>query len=144
MNTITNKLNELKELFNIFDNPKDKYIQLLDMGKEIKGLMPEERTDENKIYGCTSQAWVVTDQMQDQTYRLRIDSDALIVKGLLSVVQNICEGETFESISSIDGNILLKKIGLDSSISNQRTNGLSSALEKIKKDIICMETKNLN
>ncbi|SVB97978.1 uncharacterized protein METZ01_LOCUS250832 [marine metagenome] len=129
----------MKDLFNLFDNPKDKYIQLMDMGRKSQELLPEERNDKNKIYGCTSQAWIVTDSYDNGTYFLRTDSDAQIVKGLLSVLSNICDGESLETIDSINGSDILSTVGLNGAISSQRMNGFSSALEKIKKDILCME-----
>ena len=137
--TVSEKFNELKDLFNLFDNPKDKYIQLMDMGKKSQEILPEERNDKNKIYGCTSQAWIVTDSYDNGTYFLRTDSDAQIVKGLLSVLSNICDGESLETIDSINGSDILSTVGLNGAISSQRMNGFSSALEKIKKDILCME-----
>ena len=141
MMTIPQKINDLRDMFKLFDDPKDKYIQLIDMGKKSIGLMHEERIENHKIFGCTSQAWVVTKQIDNKTYSFRTDSDALIVKGLLSIVENICEGETFENINLIDGKNLLNAVGLNGAITSQRTNGLSSALEKIKKDIKWMEAK---
>ena len=137
--TVSEKLNELKDIFNLFDNPKDKYIQLMDMGRKSQELLPEERNDKNKIYGCTSQAWIVTDSYDNGSYFLRTDSDAQIVKGLLSVLSNICDGESLETIDSINGSDILSTVGLNGAISSQRMNGFSSALEKIKKDILCME-----
>ena len=137
--TVSEKLNELKDIFNLFDNPKDKYIQLMDMGRKSQELLPEERNDKNKIYGCTSQAWIVTDSYDNGTYFFRTDSDAQIVKGLLSVLSNICDGESLVTIDSINGSDILSTVGLNGAISSQRMNGFSSALEKIKKDILCME-----
>ena len=137
--TVSEKLNELKDIFNLFDNPKDKYIQLMDMGRKSQELLPEERNDKNKIYGCTSQAWIVTDSYDNGTYFLRTDSDAQIVKGLLSVLSNICDGESLETIDFINGSDILSTVGSNGAISSQRMNGFSSALEKIRKDILCME-----
>ena len=137
--TVSEKFNELKDVFNLFDNPKDKYIQLMDMGRKSQELLPEERNDKNKIYGCNSQAWVVTDSYDNGTYFFRADSDAQIVKGLLSVLSNICDGESLETIDSINGSDILSTVGLDGAISTQRMNGFSYALEKIKKDILWME-----
>ena len=59
MNTFQDKLNELKELFEIFEDPKDKFIQLMDMAKESTIFNKSDRNETNKIDGCTSQAWVV-------------------------------------------------------------------------------------
>ncbi len=142
--TVSEKLSELKDVFDLFDNPKDKYIQLMDMGKKSQVLLPEERNDKNKIYGCTSQAWVVTDLYDNGTYFFRTDSDAQIVKGLLSVLSNICDGESIKTINSIDGSKILNTVGLNGSISSQRINGFSLALDKIKKDILCLKMKKLD
>jgi cysteine desulfuration protein SufE len=139
--TISEKIIELKDIFDLFDDSKDKYMQIIDMGKKSSGLRPEERIETHKIYGCTSQAWVVIYQEGKNTFSVQTDSDALIVKGLLSIIENICKGETSENINDIDGNNLLNAIGLYGSISSQRTNGISAALEKIKKDIKWMEKK---
>ena len=139
--TVSEKLNELKDIFNLFDNPKDKYIQLMHMGKKSQVLLQEERNDKNKIFGCTSQAWVVTDLYDNGTYFFRTDSDAQIVKGLLSVLSNICDGESIKTINSIDGSNILDTVGLNGSISSQRINGFSLALDKIKKDILCLKMK---
>jgi len=137
--TVSEKLDEFKDVFDLFDNSKDKYIQLIDMGRKSPELFPEEKNDINKIYGCTSQAWVVIGQYENGTYFFRTDSDAQIVKGLLSVLSNICDGESLETIDSINGSDILSTVGLNGAISSQRMNGFSSALEKIKKDILCME-----
>ena len=142
--TVSEKLSELKDVFDLFDNPKDKYIQLMDMGKKSQVLLPEERNDKNKIYGCTSQAWVVTDLYDNGTYFFSTDSDAQIVKGLLSVLSNICDGESIKTINSIDGSKILNTVGLNGSISSQRINGFSLALDKIKKDILCLKMKKLD
>ena len=138
---ISEKIDQLSDIFDLFDDPKDKYIQLMDIGKSSEGLKFEERIEKNKIYGCTSQAWLVTRQGKNKTYFFKTDSDALIVRGLLKIIEDVLGGETFKVIDSIDSNSLLKLIGLNSSITSQRINGLSSALEKIKKDIKWMEMK---
>ena len=139
--TVTEKLNDLRDVFDLFDDPKDKYIQLMDMVQKSRGLLPAERNDNNKIHGCTSQALVITEQSGNKIYYLRTDSDAQIVKGLLIILANICEGETLETIDSIDGNDILNTVGLNGAISSQRMNGFGAAIEKIKKDISCMEMK---
>jgi len=139
--TTNEKLEDLKELFDLFDNPKDKYIQLMDMGKNSPGLSQEEKSETNKIYGCTSQAWVVIEPIGNDTYRLRTDSDAHIVKGLLSILEKMCNDETLNTIENLDERDILNTVGLNGAITNQRMNGISSALHKIKKEIRCMEMK---
>ena len=77
--TIQESMSELAALFAIFDNPKDKFVQLMDMARESGGLTENEQTEQNKISGCTSQAWAVAEAAEDGTYQFRTDSDALIV-----------------------------------------------------------------
>ena len=133
--TIQEKLKSLNELFSMFEDRKDQFVQLMDMAKESGVLSKNEKIDKNKIYGCTSQAWVVSKKNEDHTYTFRTDSDAMIVKGLLTLLENIFNGQKAIDICSYDSQIILKEIGLEGTISSQRTNGFSNAVEKIKKII---------
>ena len=133
--TIQEKLKSLNELFSMFEDRKDQFVQLMDMAKESGVLSKNEKIDKNKIYGCTSQAWVISKKNEDHTYTFRTDSDAMIVKGLLTLLENIFNGHKAIDICSYDSQIILKEIGLEGTISSQRTNGFSNAVEKIK-DII--------
>ena len=128
---IQQQLNSLKELFMLFEDPKDKFVQLMDMAKESEHLKDNEKIEKNKINGCTSRAWVVTEQNSDDTYTFRTDSDSLIVKGLLTILEQIFSGQTADNILSINSSDILYSIGLDKTITSQRTNGFSSAVQKI-------------
>ena len=125
------QLTSLKELFMLFEDPKDKFVQLMDMAKESGQLKENEKVEQNKINGCTSRAWVVTEQNGDDTYTFRTDSDSLIVKGLLTILERIFSGQTADKILSINSSDILYSIGLDKTITSQRTNGFSSAVQKI-------------
>ena len=130
--TVQETLQDLNDLFSIFDNPKDKFIQLMDMAKESEGLPDSEKTDYNKIYGCTSQAWVVGDRSNNSTFIFRTESDAMIVKGLLVLLEKIFNGKPVDEILSVNSTDILNSVGLDGSITSQRTNGFSNAVEKIQ------------
>ena len=125
------QLNSLRELFMLFEDPKDKFVQLMDMAKESEQLKENEKVEQNKINGCTSRAWVVTEQNSDDTFTFRADSDSLIVKGLLTILEKVYSGQTAENILSINSSDILYSIGLDKTITSQRTNGFSSAVQKI-------------
>ena len=58
--SINERIKEIKNIFNVFDNPMDKYTQLIEIGKNCEGLLDKDKNDLNKIYGCASQAWVKT------------------------------------------------------------------------------------
>ena len=128
---IQQQLTSLRELFMLFEDPKDKFVQLMDMAKESEHLKENEKVEQNKINGCTSRAWVVTEQNSDDTYSFRTDSDSLIVKGLLTILEQIFSGQTADNILSINSSDILYSIGLDKTITSQRTNGFSSAVQKI-------------
>ena len=125
------QLTSLRELFMLFEDPKDKFVQLMDMAKESEPLKENEKVEQNKINGCTSRAWVVTEQNGNDTYNFRTDSDSLIVKGLLTILEKVLSGQTADKILSITSNDILYSIGLDKTITSQRTNGFSSAVQKI-------------
>ena len=128
---IQQQLTSLRELFMLFEDPKDKFVQLMDMAKESEHLKESEKIEKNKINGCTSRAWVVTKQNSDDTYTFKTDSDSLIVKGLLTILEQIFSGQTADNILSINSSDILYSIGLDKTITSQRTNGFSSAVQKI-------------
>ena len=128
---IQEQLNELGEIFMLFEDPKDKFVQLMDMAKESEKLNANEKIDVNKISGCTSRAWVVADSNGNDTYSFRTDSDALIVKGLLTILEKIFTNQDVDDILEMTSQDILRSIGLEKIITSQRTNGFSSAVEKI-------------
>ena len=130
---IEEELKSLQEIFAIFENPKDKFLQLMDMAKDQRPLHDKEKIETNKIYGCSSQAWVVAENHEDKTYTFRTDSDALIVKGLLQILEKIFNNQKSKEILSIDSQYILRTIGLEGSVTSQRNNGFSSAVNKIHK-----------
>ena len=127
-----NKLKDLREIFELFEDPKDKFIQLMDMAKESKVLDLSDRVDKNKIIGCTSQAWVLVTENKDKTFSIKTDSDSQIVKGLLSILEKIFQNQSAENILTMTSQEILTSIGLEGSVSSQRTNGFSSAVKKIQ------------
>ena len=136
MSDIRNKMEELKNEFSIFDDPREKYIYLVDIAKKSPGIKPAEQNDENKVYGCTSQAWIISEYNSDMSYNFRTDSDAMIVKGLLYILQRLFNGQSKEDILSINGDNILKDLGLGGSISSQRTNGFGAAIHKIQNELL--------
>ena len=128
---IKNELNDLRDTFSIFDNSKDKFIQLMDMAKDKKLFEEKDKIESNRIYGCSSQAWLKTKKNDNNTYSFQTDSDALIVKGLLMILEKIFHNQTAKDILSVDSEYILKSVGLQGSITSQRNNGFSSAVDKI-------------
>ena len=134
-NQINTSLEELKETFSIFDDPIDKFSQIIDMGKKSPGLKENEKKSNNQIIGCSSQSWVITTLDSKGNLYIRTDSEALIVKGLLSILEFILNGNNKKIIYKIKAQDILENINLNRSITSQRTNGFLSAVEVLKGQI---------
>ena len=135
MPTIENQLAEFKELFSFFDDPMDKFTQIIDMGKNSKGLDEVDKNKNTKIVGCTSQAWVKCTENGDGIFLVRTDSDAFIVRGLLNILEKLLNGRTAEEVLSVEAKDILENIGLNRNITSQRTNGFISAINKVHQEI---------
>ena len=103
----------------------------MDMAKDHRSLPDKDKIESNKIYGCSSQAWVVAKNHENNTFTFHTDSDALIVKGLLNILEKIFNNQTSEEILSVNSLYILQTIGLEGSVTSQRNNGFSSAVNKI-------------
>lgn len=108
----------------------DKYQYLIDMAKD-SSAKESIRTEENIIKGCVSQAWMKVDFLNTEI-KIITDSDALIVKGLLSILEKITKDINSNEIKKLDGSQILNDLGLGYSISSQRTNGFIGAVSKLK------------
>ena len=135
MSSIIETLDIIRDEFSIFGDPRDKYVYLVDLAKNLDGLSKEEKNEENRIHGCTSQAWV-TCKKDGEKYFFQTDSDAMIVKGLLSLIERSFNDHTKKEILDIDGSQFLDSVGLGRSISSQRTNGFSNAINKIQRELL--------
>ena len=130
MNT---RIKELKSEFEILDNPMDKYQHIIDLGKNKEEVSQDIRQADNLIKGCVSQAWMHIES-KDNPIIIATDSDALIVKGLLKILERLVNDSSIEDIKKLDGSKILNDIGLGYSISSQRTNGFIGAINKIKSE----------
>jgi len=129
MNSI---LQEIRDNFDLFDNQLDKFEYLIELGKNNQGLSNQYKTEQNLIIGCASKSWVFCYQ-KDRLFFIDIDSEAHIVRGLLSILQRAINGREKSEIIDMDGIKILEDIGLGNSITSQRMNGFLSALKTIKK-----------
>ena len=132
--SINNRIEKIRDMFEVFDDPMDKYTQIIEFGKNNNGLEDDYKNDKNRIFGCASLAWVYTSK-NDTLYSIKTDSDTFIVKGLLNILEYVINDSYKEGIIKMNVEDILKNIGLEQSITSQRTNGFLSALEKIKQQI---------
>ena len=126
-------LAELEDEFELLGDWEERYRHLIDLGRELEPLGEAERTEINKVRGCASQVWLVTEPDKDRL-RFRGDSDAHIVRGLIAVLLRLHSDRTPEQILRFDAKAALGELGLSSALSTQRSNGLSSMLARIRAD----------
>ena len=117
---------------------EERYMHVIDMGKSMPPLSPEEKTDLYKVKGCVSQVWLVS-EMKDGKLVFRGDSDAHIVKGLVAVVLQIFSNRTPAEITDINAGEILKALELDEHLSPQRSNGLKAMIERIQSQALALK-----
>ena len=122
----------MTEEFEIFDDWEEKYSYIIELGKKLPKLKPNQKIDINKVSGCVSQVWLIHEIINDKLY-FYADSDALIVKGLLAIVIKIYSGKTKEEINQIDFMDIFEKLDLKNNLTPSRSNGLFSVIKKIQK-----------
>lgn len=111
---------------------EDRYMHVIDMGKQLTGIIPELKTDATKVKGCVSQVWLVTHYDEtDNSMTFEGDSDAHIVKGLVAIVLEIYSGRTAHEILNLDAEPILAGLGLAEHLSPQRSNGLRAMIGRI-------------
>ncbi|MEJ8473920.1 SufE family protein [Roseibium algae] len=135
---MTSTLDDILESFDFLDDWEDRYKYLIDLGKELPALPDDEKTEANKVRGCVSQVWLVTELTKNTdgqtiiTYRG--DSDALIVQGLVAITLALFSGKTATDILDIDVDGVFAKLGLQEHLTPQRSNGLRSMVGRIRSD----------
>jgi cysteine desulfuration protein SufE len=134
MRAIKDTLDELAAEFDLLGDWEERYRYVIDLGRELKPLSDAERGDANKVRGCASQVWLVTEPRSDGTLRFRGDSDAHIVRGLIAVLLRLFSGRRPEEILAFDAKAAFEKLGLSGALSAQRSNGLASMVTRIRRD----------
>jgi len=131
---IDTELTELIDEFDFLGDWEERYRHVIDLGKTLAPLTDAERSDANKVRGCASQVWLVTERGPDGRLSFRGDSDAHIVRGLIALLLRLYSGRTPAEIAAFDAKAGLDRLGLSGALSTQRTNGLFSMVERIRRD----------
>ena len=127
-------LEELTENFSYLADWEDKYRYLIELGEGMEAFPESEKTDENKVYGCQSQVWIIYKKEGDKFY-FKATSDAIIVRGLEAVLLTLVNGKTASEIQDLDLEGIFKKLGLEENLSPTRRNGFISMISRIR-DVI--------
>ena len=130
---MNDELDALAAEFETLDDWEDRYRYIIDLGRELEPLSEAEHDDANKVRGCASQVWLVTEPGADGALHYRGDSDAHIVRGLIAILLRLYSDRRPEEILSFDANAAYERLGLAGALSAQRSNGLFSMVERIRK-----------
>ena len=126
-------LQDLVDDFAFLDDWEDRYMHVIDLGRELEPLAESERNDANRVRGCASQVWLVSEREGDRL-RFRGDSDAHIVRGLVAVTLTALSDRTPQDILRTDMEELFQKLGLAEHLSAQRANGLKAMVGRIRRE----------
>lgn len=136
--TINEIQDEIIEEFGLFDDWADKYEYIIDLGKKLKGLPTEKKTEDNIIKGCQSQVWLDA-RLEDGKVIFEADSEAIIVKGLVNMLIRVLSGHSPKEIMASEL-YFIDKIGMSSHLAQTRSNGLASMVKQMKNYAIVFDT----
>ena len=121
---------EIADDFSMYDEWLDKYEYLIELGKNLASYPEEKKTDDRLIKGCQSRVWLDWSMEEGRLY-FSADSDAIITKGIISLLISVYSGRTPEEIAADDFSFL-GRIGLKENLSPTRANGLVSMIQTIR------------
>jgi len=128
--TIVDIQEELIAEFDLFEDWADKYEYLIDLGKKLPAMAEEWKTDENVIKGCQSRVWLHGEK-KGEVVNFQADSEAVIVKGLISMLIRVLSGHSAAEILAADL-YFIEKIGMSQHLAQTRSNGLLAMVKQMK------------
>jgi len=131
---------EIVEEFSLFDSWDDKYEYIIDLGKKLPPLEQQYKKDENKVRGCQSTVWLVA-EYRDGAVFYKADSDAVIVKGLISMLVRVLSGQSPNAIVNAPLDFI-REIGMIGHLAQTRSNGLLSMVKQMKNYALVYKLKN--
>ena len=123
----------------LMDEWDDKYAYIIELGKKIPELSQEYKTDQNIIKGCQSKVWM-TSKLEGNKVTYQADSDAIIVKGLISLLLKTFSGHSPDEIIQTEP-YFIEKIGMSQHLSMTRSNGLASMVKQMKLDALAYKAR---
>jgi len=127
----THTVEDIVETIGFFDDWEDRYRYIIDLGKELPGLPEAHKREDLLVRGCQSQVWLDWRE-QDGRIRFTVDSDALIVRGLIAIILAAFDGQTPRAILDFDIDGYFAKLDLLKHLSPTRGNGLRAMVQRIR------------
>lgn len=133
---VSHSIDQIRDDFSYLDDWEDRYRYVIELGKDLTPLSEDEKNSDNKVQGCVSQVWLVTEKSGDPepVLTFRGESDAHIVNGLVAIMLATYSGQSASTIQKTDGEAILASLGLDAHLTPQRANGVRSMIKRIQAD----------
>lgn len=138
--TIKEKQAEIISEFEFLEDWEQKYEYIIDLGKQLKPLSDEVKTEQNLIKGCQSKVWIDVEYKDGQLHFLA-DSDGILPKGIVALLVSIYSGHSTQEILESDFDFI-SKIGLQEFLSPSRANGLMAMTKQIKYYAVAYQMKS--
>src|SRR5437762_4378557 len=131
---------EIVEEFSLFDSWDDKYEYIIDLGKKLPPLDEKYKIDENKVRGCQSTVYLIADHKDGKIF-YKAESDAVIVKGLISMLIRVLSGQKPDDIINAPLNFI-REIGMMTHLAQTRSNGLLAMVKQMKNYALAFKVRN--
>jgi cysteine desulfuration protein SufE len=128
------ELESLAEEFSLLGDWEERYRHIIELGRELEPLSEAEHDEANKVRGCASQVWLVNEPGPAGAVHYRGDSDAHIVRGLIAILLRLYSDRKPDEILGFDARAAYDRLGLGGALTAQRSNGLFSMVERIRRD----------
>lgn len=135
--SIENSIKEIESTFAQAKDWEDKYRQIIKYGKELEDMNDDLKIDKYKVKGCQSQVWLFPVLKEGKVY-FQADSDAMLVKGIISVLLKVYSGQSADDILAHEPSFL-NELGITQHLSMNRSNGLASMMKQIKMYALAMK-----
>jgi len=136
MTGIDQTIEELADEFALLPDWEERISHVIELARALEPLAEAERNEENRVRGCASQVWLVSEKRPQAPEKLffRGDSDAHLVRGEIAMLLRIFSGRTPEEILSVDPRAVFERLGLKDALTAQRSNGLFSMMNRIQQE----------
>lgn len=125
---------EIVDDFELLEEWEDRYRYVIDLGKKLKPFPEEKKLPFTKVDGCASQVWIlptIQESAGEKNFYFLGDSDALIVRGLIALLQTLYNGVPVNQVKKVDVRSEFERLGLHNHLSSQRSNGFFSMVKRI-------------
>jgi cysteine desulfuration protein SufE len=129
-------IQELSDDFALLPDWEERIAYVIELGRQLEPLNDAERVEANRVRGCASQVWLISERRPEAPEKLyfRGDSDAHLVRGEIAMLMRVFSGRTPAEILAVDPQALFARLGLKEALTQQRSNGLFSMIGRIQNE----------